>query len=89
MGKAVKPGKGLLEGGYMSQSTAPLASDKIHFACQIVAVAVAKTLEVAQAAAGAVVIDYEVTTASPTLGSEAPKRSKLKHWERPSFRLVT
>ncbi len=78
VGKEIKPGKGLLEGGFMGQSIAPLASNEIHFAGQILAVTVAETLEVAQAAAGALVIDYKAVPASPTLGSPGTREVKAK-----------
>ena len=52
VGKAVKAGKHIIDGGYMAQSVAPLASDRIEFAGQIVAVVVAETPEIAKEATG-------------------------------------
>ncbi|GAA3753107.1 xanthine dehydrogenase family protein molybdopterin-binding subunit [Terriglobus aquaticus] len=52
VGTAVKAGKHIIDGGYMAQSVAPLGSDRIEFAGQIVAVAIAETPEIAKDAAG-------------------------------------
>ena len=41
IGKKIKPGKPMLEHGYMAQAVAPLRSDEIFFADQIVAVVIA------------------------------------------------
>ena len=49
VGKKVKAGKPLLEGGYMAHAVAPLASPRIYFAGQITAVVIADTFEQAQA----------------------------------------
>lgn len=78
VGKAVKPGKGLLEGGYMANSIAPLASNRIYFAGQIVAVAIAESPETAQGAAEAIRIRYKASPATPTFGSKGAKEVKAK-----------
>lgn len=59
VGKSIKPGKPILDGGYMSHAVAPLASNRIHFAGQIVAVVIAETFETAQAAGQALLIRYK------------------------------
>ncbi len=47
VGRTVKAGKPMLDGGYMSHAVAPLGSDRIHFSGQITAVVVANTFEIA------------------------------------------
>lgn len=59
VGKAVKPGKTMVDHGYMSGNVAPLFSDRIYFSGQITAVVVAETLEIAQAATEALRFEYE------------------------------
>ena len=76
VGSALKPGKSMLEGGYMSQSIAPLASDRIFFAGQILAVTLAETLEIAQAAAQALVFTYKVRP--PVVGFDSPRARVVK-----------
>jgi xanthine dehydrogenase YagR molybdenum-binding subunit len=66
VGKALKPGKSMLDGGHMGSSVAPLRSDQIHFAGQIVAIVLAQTLEVAMQAADALTISYEPRPAAAT-----------------------
>ncbi|MCG5249031.1 xanthine dehydrogenase family protein molybdopterin-binding subunit [Methylorubrum extorquens] len=56
---AIAPVKHLMDGGYANSSHLPLGSDAIAYAGQIVAVVVAETLEVAQAAAAQVGVAYE------------------------------
>jgi xanthine dehydrogenase YagR molybdenum-binding subunit len=78
VGKAVKPGKPLLEHGYMAHAVAPLASDRIYFAGQIVAVAIAETLEIAEAAASALEITYKPDRPSASLDDPGAKEVKAK-----------
>ncbi len=61
VGKAVKGGKALLDGGYQAQAHAPLSSNRITFAGQIVAVVIAQTLEEAERAAGELPIEYKAS----------------------------
>ncbi len=78
VGKEVKPGKPLLEGGYMAQSVAPLAANRIAFAGQIVGVVVAETLDEARAAGEALVYTYRDTRAAAGFGSPTAKEKKAK-----------
>lgn len=59
VGRAIRPGKPMIEGGYMAQAIAPLASNQIFFGGQIVAVVVAETTEIAHSAADALKISYQ------------------------------
>ncbi len=78
VGKAVKPGKSLLEGGYMAQAVAPLASEQIHFAGQIVGLVVAETLDEARAAAAALQYTYRAGRAAAGFGSPTAREKKAK-----------
>lgn len=78
VGKAVKPGKPLLDGGYMASAVAPLRSDKIFFAGQIVAVVIAETPEIAQAAADSLRVTYKAKRASASLDSPGAETVKAK-----------
>ena len=73
VGKEITPGKHIIDGGYMSQSIAPLRDDRIHFAGQIVAVVIAETPELAHAAADALVIEYNKKRPSATFDSQGLK----------------
>lgn len=70
VGAAVKPGKIFSQNGYMGSSIAPLASDKIWHAGQIVAMVVADAYELAREAAQKLVIRYEEQKPSATFGNE-------------------
>lgn len=59
VGKALKPGKTMMEGGHLSQNGAPLRDNKIHFAGQITAMVVAETFEQAEAAVEALHMEYK------------------------------
>ena len=78
VGKEIKPGKAMLDGGYMSHSVAPLASDRVHFAGQIVAMVVAETAEIAAAAAANIVFTYEVEPPAASLDSPSARQVKPK-----------
>ena len=78
VGKAVKPGKTLPDGGYNSHSVAPLYANKIYFAGQITAVVLAETPEIAQEAASAIVFTWKPTHAAATLGSPGAKEVEAK-----------
>ncbi len=78
VGKAIKPGKSVLKGGYMAQSIAPLASPRIHFAGQIVGVVVAETLNEARAAADALQYTYRESPPAAGFGSSNAREKKAK-----------
>ncbi len=77
-GKAIKKEKTLLDGGYMSQNVTPLASNRIYFAGQIIAVVVAETFEQAEAGAAALSVTYEVDEPSAGMDSAGAKVVKAK-----------
>ena len=78
IGRKIKAGKPLLDGGYMSHAVAPLASSRIHFSGQITAVVVADTFEIAQAAAEALVFTYKQERPTPDFDSPEVKVVKPK-----------
>jgi xanthine dehydrogenase YagR molybdenum-binding subunit len=69
VGDAIKPGTTFSGKGYMGSSIAPLASDRIAHAGQIVAVVVAQSFEAARDAAQRLVIAYAPEPPSATFGS--------------------
>lgn len=69
VGDVVRPGKMLLEHGYMSTSFAPLASDRVAFAGQIVAVVIAETFEAARTGAQFLRVEYKPEKPSATFDS--------------------
>jgi xanthine dehydrogenase YagR molybdenum-binding subunit len=76
VGKAVKPGKTMVDGGYMSGNAAPFFSDRIFFSGQITAVVVAETLELAQAAAD--VLHFEFAPEDPAASLDSPGSKVVK-----------
>jgi xanthine dehydrogenase YagR molybdenum-binding subunit len=76
VGKAIKAGKAMLDGGHMGSSVAPLGSDRIHFAGQIVAVVIAQTLEAAAQGAASLSIEYDAQ--SPTATFDSPGATEVK-----------
>ena len=78
VGRKIKAGKPMLDGGYMSHAIAPLASDRIHFSGQITAVVVADTLEIAQAAAEAIVFTFKQERPTPDFDAPGAKVVKPK-----------
>lgn len=78
VGKAVKGGKHILDFGYMATRVAPLRSNRIHFAGQIIAVVVAETFEIAQEAAHAVKIDYVAKRPAATFDNKGARDVKPK-----------
>ncbi len=78
VGKAVKPGKTLPEGGYNSHSVAPLSANRIWFGGQITAVVVAESLVEAQAAAAALVFRFRPKHATATFSSPGTKEKKAE-----------
>jgi xanthine dehydrogenase YagR molybdenum-binding subunit len=69
IGNFVKSGQTFTVGGYMGSTIAPLASDKVWHAGQIVAVVVADTFEQAREAASRLAIVYEVEQPKATFDS--------------------
>ncbi len=69
VGDQVKPGKLSLNKGFMGTTIAPLASNKVRHAGQIVALVVAETHEAAQEAADRIKFDYAEETPSATFDS--------------------
>ena len=78
VGKAVKPGKWVLDGGQMGTALAPLGSDRVHFSGQIVAVVLAATFETARFAASLLRPDYEAETPTATFGSPGLREGEPK-----------
>jgi len=78
VGKAIKPGSPMLDGGNMASSVAPLESENIHFAGQIVAVVIAGALESAQEGAERLSISYDVQTPVATFDCPGLKEVKAK-----------
>ncbi len=76
VGKRIKPGKPLLEHGYMSQAVAPLLSDRIYFPDQIIAVVVANSFEIATQAAEALQFSFAVEP--PAMGFDSPTARVVK-----------
>ncbi|MGI4828725.1 MAG: xanthine dehydrogenase family protein molybdopterin-binding subunit [Janthinobacterium lividum] len=76
VGKRIKPGKPLLESGYMSRAVAPLSSPEIHFGDQVIAMVIADSLEIAQQAAEA--IDFMFEAKSPAASFDSPSAEVVK-----------
>ncbi|MBV9939283.1 MAG: xanthine dehydrogenase family protein molybdopterin-binding subunit, partial [Acidobacteriaceae bacterium] len=85
VGKAVKPGRHILSFGYMATALAPLRSNRIYFAGQIVAVVVAETFETAQAAAQALSIVYKTKKPAATFDCSGVKEVKPKSMGEPEL----
>ena len=79
VGKAVKPGRHILSLGYMATALAPLRSNRIYFAGQIVAVVVAETFETAQAAAQALSIVYKTKKPAATFDCSGVPHGPADH----------
>jgi xanthine dehydrogenase YagR molybdenum-binding subunit len=75
---AVKPGKTSSDKGYMGSSIAPLASDQVWHAGQIVAVVTADSLEGAQEAAARLDVRYAAEAPSATFDSPGAEVVALK-----------
>jgi xanthine dehydrogenase YagR molybdenum-binding subunit len=76
--KAVKRGKAMLDGGYMGSSVAPLQSNRIYFAGQIVAVLVARTNQIAMQAAAALSIKYDRRRPTATFDCPGAKQVEAR-----------
>ncbi len=70
VGKHIKPGKPLLEHGYMSQAVAPLLSDQIFFPDQVIAVVIANSFEIATEAAEA--LEFSFDAEPPAISFDSP-----------------
>ena len=78
VGKRIKPGKHMSDFGYMATKAAPLRSSRIYFAGQIVAVVVAETPEIAEAAAQALNVQYSTARPSASFDTRGTKIVKPK-----------
>lgn len=85
IGNEIKGDKHMIGGGYMATALAPLRSNRIYFAGQIVAVVTAETFEEAKAAAQALEIDYVPKRASATLHSKGTKEVEAKGLGEPEI----
>ncbi|MGW4464308.1 xanthine dehydrogenase family protein molybdopterin-binding subunit [Micromonospora sp. NPDC004704] len=66
VGDAIKPGRDFQRQGVMDSTIAPLASDQVWYAGQIVAMVIAESFEQARDAAGRLWIDYTAETPKST-----------------------
>ncbi len=78
VGRRIKAGEPLLDGGYMSHAVAPLASNRIHFCGQITAVIIADTFEIAKAAAEVLVFTFKEERPTPDFDAPGAKVVKPK-----------
>lgn len=78
VGKTIKGGRHLLNFGHMATAHAPLRSNRIYFAGQIVAVVIAETLEIAQEAAQALEVEYAPKRPAATFDDRGAKEAKAK-----------
>ena len=86
VGKSIKPAKTFLEGGYSSHSVSPLATNKIYFAGQIIALVIAESAEIAESAAEALIFTYKSRKPSATLGSPGTEVVKPKALGEPHLK---
>jgi len=89
IGTKIKPGKFFNDGGYVGTSIAPLKSEKIWHAGQIVAVVLAETFEAAREGAHRLVVTYEPeqptsTFDSPGTETELARTVSARHKEDPA-----
>jgi xanthine dehydrogenase YagR molybdenum-binding subunit len=80
----VKPGKHLMQGGYMPSGFAPLGSNEVHFSGQAVAIAFADTFEQAEQAAQA--LDIRYVAEPPTASIDDPG---MDEWPNPKAQRKT
>lgn len=78
VGKAIKPGKHSLSHGHMATGLAPLRSNRIYFAGQIVAVVVGETAEIAREAAQRLDIEYAPKRSTATFDSRGAREVEPK-----------
>ena len=74
----IKPGKTFLNGGYSSHAVTPLLANRIHFSGQIIAVVIAETPEIAEAAAEALTIVYKPQKPVASLDDPDAKEGKAE-----------
>jgi len=79
-----KPGKHLMQGGYMPSGFAPLASGDIHYCGQLVAIAFADSFEKAEQAANALDIRYAAEAPTATIGDPG-----MDEWPQPKSQRKT
>ncbi|WP_329100659.1 xanthine dehydrogenase family protein molybdopterin-binding subunit [Micromonospora sp. NBC_01699] len=70
VGDAIKPGRDFARQGVMDSTVAPLASDRVWYAGQIVAMVIAESFEQARDAAGRLRIDYAAEPAKSTFADD-------------------
>src|SRR5579875_2432463 len=85
VGNAIKSGKHVLNFGHMATSLAPLRSNRIYFAGQIVALAIAETFETAQEAAQALQIEYASKRPAASFDDRGAKETKAKALGEPEL----
>ncbi len=78
VGDRIKPGKTFEQKGYMGTTIAPLASDRVHHAGQIVAMVVADTFEAAREGAHRLAVTYAAETPSTTFDSPGVEEKKVE-----------
>ncbi len=78
VGRAIKPGKTLVSGGFMSHPTTPLRDAEIHFAGEIIAVVLADSEEIAQQAADLLGFTFKADRATSTLSSPGANEIKAR-----------
>lgn len=78
VGKAVKGGKHILDFGHMATKLAPLGTDRIYFAGQIVAVVIAESFEIAKEGAEALKIEYASKRPTASFDSKGARETKAK-----------
>lgn len=74
---AIVPVKHLLSGGFANSSVLPFGSPEVHYAGQMVAVAVAESREGAEEAAFRIIVHYEQQPASAILGQQGTDAVRL------------
>jgi len=90
IGNRVKPGKFFNDGGYVGTSIAPLKSDRIWHAGQIVAIVLAESFEAAREGAHRLVLSYAPehptsTFDSPGATTELGRKVSARHKEDPAI----
>ena len=87
IGDRIKPGKTFKQKGYMGTTMAPLASDRVQYAGQIVAMVVADTFEAAREGAHRLAVTYAAEAPSATFDSPGAEtevaESSSKEGEEP------
>lgn len=74
---AVAPVSHLMAGGYANSSHRPLSSDRVAYAGQIVALAIGRTLEIAEQAAALVAVSYLAEPAAGTFDDPGAETVRL------------